>query len=123
MARTIVLIGSPCERCGETEKLASGGCRACSRAYQRKYHLNYRYGISAERQQSLMTSQEGRCAVCGEVLKPGKETHLDHDHVTGKVRGFLCRRCNSAIGMVQDSPAVLRRAADYLERHGKRAAA
>lgn len=33
--------------------------------------------------------QSDRCGVCG-----GRSAVLDHDHVTGLVRGWLCRGCN-----------------------------
>jgi Recombination endonuclease VII len=38
------------------------------------------------------------CAICGLLFTQGKDKHLDHDHVTGTFRGFLCRRCNTALG-------------------------
>jgi hypothetical protein len=41
--------------------------------------------------------------------------HVDHDHVTGTVRGVLCFTCNAALGQLQDDPEIIRRAADYLE--------
>jgi hypothetical protein len=37
----------------------------------------------------LVSWQAGRCAICG-----GRAAVLDHDHVTGSVRGWLCRSCN-----------------------------
>lgn len=42
--------------------------------------------------------------------------HLDHCHGTGRLRGFLCEKCNHALGNVYDSPITLRRLAAYLER-------
>jgi Recombination endonuclease VII len=41
--------------------------------------------------------------------------HIDHDHVTGTVRGVLCFTCNAALGQLQDDPAIIRRAAAYVE--------
>lgn len=40
---------------------------------------------------------------------------IDHDHKTGKIRGVLCKKHNLALGLFNDSPTLLRRAADYLE--------
>jgi hypothetical protein len=48
---------------------------------------------------------------------------VDHDHACcpgpytcGRcVRGVLCGRCNTVLGKVGDSPALLRSLADYLE--------
>jgi hypothetical protein len=42
--------------------------------------------------------------------------HLDHDHVTGKFRGWLCGACNRGIGMLGDNLAGVMRAAAYLQR-------
>lgn len=41
---------------------------------------------------------------------------MDHDHETGQVRGLLCRNCNLNNGIFQDSPTLLRNAAEYIER-------
>lgn len=71
----------------------------------------------------LLQEQGGKCALCG-----SSETgrwHLDHDHRCcpgGRmcercVRAVLCNRCNVSLGGFQDDPAMLRRAADYIESH------
>jgi hypothetical protein len=52
--------------------------------------------------------------VCEVCEQPGKIS-FDHCHATGAFRGWLCDRCNVALGMVRDDPAVLRRLAAYLE--------
>jgi hypothetical protein len=41
--------------------------------------------------------------------------HVDHDHVTGEVRGLLCHACNIGIGGLRDSIALLKNAVAYLE--------
>jgi hypothetical protein len=41
--------------------------------------------------------------------------HTDHDHLTGKIRGILCRTCNLALGQVNDSTAVLKGLIEYIE--------
>jgi len=68
----------------------------------------------------LLEKQQGACAICGgkQQQRMGKQPRfaVDHDHKSGIVRGLLCGKCNRAIGQLGDDPAVLRAAADYLER-------
>lgn len=56
------------------------------------------------------------CECCGRKLEGGRKTHLDHDHLTGKFRGWLCNRCNLGIGMLQDSIEGVQQALAYLTR-------
>jgi hypothetical protein len=77
------------------------------------------FGISEEEQEAKLKSQDGKCAACGDDLKPHRETHLDHDHSNDMIRDFICRRCNVAIGLMFDSPVRARRIAEYLERWGR----
>jgi hypothetical protein len=44
--------------------------------------------------------------------------HLDHCHVTGSFRGWLCGKCNTGLGMLGDNIAGLKAAIAYLERAG-----
>lgn len=63
--------------------------------------------------------QNGKCAICGCVLNSSRYTRFagDHDHKTGKLRGLLCSNCNTALGLLKDSPIRLKQALTYLERH------
>jgi len=40
---------------------------------------------------------------------------VDHDHVTLKVRGILCNKCNFAIGQLDDKISLLENAIIYLK--------
>jgi len=76
------------------------------------------YKISVEEYRSLVNHHNGKCRLCGRGnSQSGKSIRLcvDHNHKTGKVRGLLCNQCNHAIGLFQDNPKLLRKAADYLE--------
>lgn len=75
----------------------------------REYHLRRRYGIGMAEVEAMIADQGGTCAVC-----PGAPEHVDHDHVTGRVRGVLCFNCNQALGNVRDNPEVLQGLIDYL---------
>jgi hypothetical protein len=56
-----------------------------------------------------------RCEICdGDGGNRG--LFFDHDHATGRFRGWLCHHCNAAIGHLGDDPARLRSAAAYVER-------
>jgi hypothetical protein len=70
------------------------------------------YGLDLKTYRKMKKSP---CAICGKKV-PGK-MHIDHCHKTGKVRGRLCHWCNLAIGNMKDNPALLRKAANYLEAH------
>jgi hypothetical protein len=59
------------------------------------------------------------CAICESPLTGGYKVHIDHDHDTNIVRGILCKSCNNGIGFLKDSPAILRKAAIYLEKKGR----
>lgn len=81
--------------------------------------VRQRYGVSEEQYAEMMERAGGVCEICGrvpsEVSKKG--ACVDHCHDSGKVRGILCAPCNAGIGSLQDDPAVLRRAIEYLETH------
>lgn len=78
-------------------------------------HVKDLYGLSEAAFSSLLAGQGGRCAICGSD-DWSKKPCVDHDHVTGTVRGILCRKCNSGIGFLGDDPGLVRAALQYLER-------
>lgn len=85
----------------------------------RKQNLR-KYGLTEEEYISMLESQNGKCAICGDK-EPGryKNFNIDHCHETGINRGLLCVRCNLGIGNLKDSPEILRKAAEYLDRFKK----
>lgn len=83
--------------------------------------LYYKYGINLEDYKKLFSDQHGKCAICFRQLEiDSKETCVDHDHKTGKVREILCNKCNSGIGFLQENTMILQSAIDYLIKHGKK---
>jgi hypothetical protein len=75
-----------------------------------------RYGLSLADYRALEKRQGHACAIC---RKATRDLCIDHCHVTGRVRGLLCRSCNSALGLYADDPRRLRAALAYLQRTGK----
>lgn len=96
----------------------------------REYQLQYKYGIGLPEYRAMLEAQNYCCAICDkrhgeDKYAPGatKGLSVDHCHETGANRGLLCNDCNRAIGQLQDSAVILRRAADYIEewsrKHGR----
>lgn len=50
-------------------------------------------GIDAAAYELLLEAQAGHCALCPNKPKT-RRLHVDHDHLTGRIRGLLCYRCN-----------------------------
>lgn len=103
---------------------------ACKECYAKKYatkprdpqlkweaDLNRIYGLTADEYESMLLSQGGGCAVCGERPKENRRLAVDHCHFDSTNRGLLCDKHNMGIGQFQDSPRLLRAAADYIEKH------
>jgi hypothetical protein len=84
---------------------------------RRARHLKKRYGVTPEQADAMRKAQDNRCAICGNELGSKQRTHIDHDHLTGKLRKILCNPCNRGIGYLQDSPEILLKAAQYLQSH------
>lgn len=83
---------------------------------QRDRALRSNYGISEEEWKILFESQGGRCASCRDLPVEGKRRfHVDHDHVTGRIRGIVCHGCNVALGYLKDDPERIQNLKNYLE--------
>ena len=50
------------------------------------------------------------CEICGDA----KTICFDHDHETGLFRGWICVRCNTVLGKVEDKQKLLQSLIDYL---------
>lgn len=80
-------------------------------AARQRYELKKLYGLTRAAYESMLDAQGGLCRICCRPMAPPA---VDHDHETGEVRGLLCRPCNTAIGLLGDSPQMLARAIEYL---------
>lgn len=112
-----------CADCREIKPLAhfdrarsqAGGyncyCKPCRSRRNRDAHFLKQYGLTPQALQQLVDQQDGLCAICRE--RPA--AHVDHDHLTGAVRGVLCFPCNVGLGQFRDRADILRKAITYLE--------
>lgn len=91
------------------------------RKYQNKWAtIKMKFGITESNWMEMLKKQNSCCAVCRVLFEPIEKAHIDHDHKTGKIRGLLCKKCNFAIGLLNDDPSVFIRAAKYLHCNGRK---
>jgi Recombination endonuclease VII len=133
----------PCSKCRIGKRVwGHSWCKECNRERQVKYSRSDRGKLSARKTvlrrlvgpngpaeyDRLVALQDNKCAICkfgpekqksqSNYLSKNKRLAMDHNHVTGKIRGLLCDQCNRGLGMFKDNPELLRKAVEYLENHG-----
>lgn len=118
----------------------NGLCKTCANEYSRKWYIKNKDNFNSRRKKEY---KEGKsktikakvreswrikngiseptrpcpklCECCGNP--PGiKALALDHNHSTGKFRGWLCGKCNTGIGALGDTLAGIQKAIQYLEK-------
>lgn len=127
-----------CNGCLETKKIAEfnkradrangrqSKCKECYKELHRKWRartvdkrkdnwLRHRYRISLEKRDELIREQDGRCAICKDLFDEQIVPYVDHNHISCVVRGILCSKCNSSIGMMRDNIVILQNAITYLK--------
>jgi hypothetical protein len=115
---------SVCPKCGDAFVSKSKGvqpyCHPCLRSYGRVLR-------SLTKANPRPTDPDYCCAICGKQEKDlvsnftKRSTggvrksvwRLDHDHVTGEFRGFLCDNCNMGVGKLKDDPEIILKALWY----------
>jgi hypothetical protein len=106
----------PPRPCCSRPKCSLPGFPYCSKHTARLAKFK-RYGIDWEGFDLLWERCLGKCSICDKPLGlDSSDTHVDHCHESGSVRGILCRHCNQGLGQFRDDPERIRAAADYLER-------
>jgi len=124
-------------RGGKLSHLYKSRCKQCMQTQRQEWadknrdHLNdwrrnnwvvagrrlRRRGATQQMYDALYEAQKGCCALCEEPEEKFAWLCIDHDHVTGRIRGLLCPNCNRGLGLLQDNPDLLRKAAKYVEAH------
>ena len=79
---------------------------------KRLYSIRKKYGLSEDIRIGAIC-----CDVCGSKEWGHRGPNIDHDHVTDRVRGIICRDCNLMLGNAKDSTVILQQGIDYLNKH------
>jgi hypothetical protein len=77
--------------------------------FEKYRKIKEKYGLSKEDYEYLLEIQDYCCAIC----KKEKDLCIDHCHQTGRIRGLLCRRCNSVLGQF-DNKDLYKATMEYL---------
>jgi hypothetical protein len=102
-----------CKQCSKDRIMAARRADPTLAAKRKQTSQRWsKYDVTPADYKRMMADQDGRCGICGVVL-PSK-VDIDHNHVTGAVRGLLCHNCNTC--HFPEDPKLLRRAADWFER-------
>lgn len=77
------------------------------------YNRQLRYGLTEEGHAHLMQMQNKQCAICKKPITV--RSPVDHCHTTGRIRGLLCFKCNTGLGMFGDNVELLETVIQYLK--------
>lgn len=99
-----------CQGCQELflDKSRVNNCKLCPDCFEYRGDV-YKYNIPGKLAKYLRLIKN--CQSCGST----KRLCIDHDHKSGKVRGVICHKCNSAIGLFDDDIRLLQNAISYLK--------
>lgn len=74
-----------------------------------------KYGMTEVDYNFMFEYQQGQCGVCKTHQRDlSRALAVDHCHKSGRVRGLLCSRCNTAIGLLKDSRLFIERAGQWI---------
>lgn len=82
---------------------------------KRNRDLKRLYGIDTEQYNKMLQEQDHKCLICGAEHTEEKYLHVDHCHTTGKVRGLLCGKCNTGLGLFNEDENLFDKATRYLK--------
>ena len=83
---------------------------------RKDYKYKWKYGVALADYKNMYILQQGCCAIC---KKHYKVLCIDHCHISGKIRKLLCKRCNTAIGLLYDDAQLLEIAYLYLKEYNE----
>jgi hypothetical protein len=107
---------SECQGFIPFEYVTGTKCKAHASRAAHNTRLQAVYDITREQYEQLFAFQGGRCYICRNQTV--KRLAVDHDHLTGAVRGLLCANdewgCNVSLRRLLNSLDMAQRALEYV---------
>ena len=118
---TCVTCGKDCKRRrgNKINKYCSIECSARDRGILHRADKHWNWKGGNDTRYLKKTAPRPRpeiCEVCGQKGMKRNGITLDHNHKTGKFRGWLCSNCNTALGLVKENPQILQALIKYLNQ-------
>ncbi len=112
------LCGKPCERKKSVStEHCSSKCAGQTTSRKGNKHWNWKGGKDTRYMRKLAPRPKPElCEVCEQKGKGRNGIVYDHDHKTGKFRGWLCSNCNTALGLAKENTQTLRALIRYLNQ-------
>ena len=105
------------QRCGEYRRRHRNKYpKEYFKRQDRNLDLKRNFGITLKEYEAMLDACGHCCLIC-RLPEKKRSLAVDHDHVTGKIRGLLCSKCNTGIGLLNHSETLLRNAIDYLRKN------
>ena len=121
-----------CNKCNESLPLSSFGkdsganklkscCKQCDSKLSYDRRLAHKSAPSVESDHVCpiceQSAEDLENSIQTTIRKSYSPWAMDHDHETKQFRGWLCRKCNIALGNFCDSIELLEKAIEYLKLH------
>lgn len=139
-------LGQPCARCSmilHKNNAAYDGklylqkyCNICYKLNNKIYRARYKaknkeaftrsnkhyglmklYGISITTWDKILKSQNNVCAICKIHGTDNNPLVMDHSHKTNINRGIICKKCNFALGLLNDNENIIWNILEYLKKY------
>ena len=94
-------------------------CRLCGSKLSFELSLRERYGLTKKQFDEKLHEQDYLCALCDKPFDTQRPC-VDHNHLTGKIRGLIHLGCNTKVGYYESiivNPEFLSKIKEYLNQY------
>lgn len=90
----------------------------------RAKEVSRKKGLNLEEYYLMLKSQDNKCKICNRPERRKNRSDggvaslcIDHNHITGRVRGLLCHDCNTALGKLDEKVEFMKSMINYTEEN------